>query len=141
MRDARQDLYDIIRRVFRDGEVPADMVVVLFCMIYKGPHKGFVNTFEAYMPVGLMRHAWKVIDVIFMEELVEDTEMFLSHAQDGSRASRGARGPILRVRMFSSTALAIGMEGVLCLLDYSGAFDATAHSFMDVVMRKSGARV
>jgi hypothetical protein len=88
-----------------------------------------------------MRHAWKVIDVIFMEELVEDTEMFLSHAQDGSRASRGARGPILRVRMFSSTALAIGMEGVLCLLDYSGAFDATAHSFMDVVMGKSGARV
>ena len=27
VRDARQDLYDIIRRVFREGEVPADLVV------------------------------------------------------------------------------------------------------------------
>ena len=77
VRDARQDLYDIIRRVFREGEVPADLVVVLFCMIYKGPRKGSVNQFESYRPVGLMRHAWKVIDVIFTEELVGDTELFL----------------------------------------------------------------
>ena len=34
--------------------------------------------------------AGKVIDVIFMEELVEDTEFFLSPVQEGSRASRGA---------------------------------------------------
>ena len=88
-------------------------------MIYKGPRKGSVNQFESYRPVGLMRHAWKVIDVIFTEELVGDTELFLSSAQDGSRASRGARGSILRVRLFTSMALAIGMEGVLCLLDYS----------------------
>ena len=33
--DARQDLYDIVRRVFREGDVPVDLVVVLFCMIYK----------------------------------------------------------------------------------------------------------
>ena len=69
MQDARQDLYDIIRRVFRKGEVHTDLVVVLFCMIYKGPRKGSVNQFESYMPVGFMRHAWKVIDVIFTEEL------------------------------------------------------------------------
>jgi hypothetical protein len=91
-----------------------------------------------------MRHAWKVVDVVFMEELAEDTELFLSRAQEGSRgtrALRGARGPLLRVRLFISVALAMGMKGVLCLLDYSEAFDATVHTFMDEVLGKSGARV
>ena len=100
-----------------------------------------MDEFAAYRPIGLMWHAWKVVDVVFMEELAEDTELFLSPAHDGSRALRGARGPLLCVRMFISVALAVGMEGVLCLLVYSAAFNAIAHTFMDEVLGKSGARV
>ena len=69
-----------MRRVFSDEEIPANLVVVLFIMLYKGAAKGTVNEFSAYRPVGLARHAFKIIDVIFMEELAEDTELFLSPA-------------------------------------------------------------
>ena len=110
-------------------------------MFYKGSKKGTVNEFPAYRPIGLARHAFKIIDVILMEELAEDTELFLSPAQDGSRANRGARGNILRKRLFISSTLELGMEGVITLLDYSGAFDATAQSFTNAVLGKAGARV
>ena len=141
IKEARVDLYSIVRRVFETEEIPANLVVVLFIMLYKGFAKGTVNEFSAYRPVGLARHAFKLIDVIFMEELAEDTELFLSPAQDGFRALRGARGNILRMRLFISLTLELGMEGVITLLDYSGAFDATAQSFMDTVLGKAGARL
>jgi hypothetical protein len=139
--EARVDLYNIVRRVFATEEIPANLVVVLFIMFYKGSKKGTVNEFPAYRPIGLARHAFKIIDVILMEELAEDTELFLSPAQDGSRANRGARGNILRKRLFISSTLELGMEGVITLLDYSGAFDATAQSFTNAVLGKAGAIV
>jgi hypothetical protein len=85
-------------------------------------------------------HAFKLVDVVFLEELVEDTELFLTPAQEGYRANRGARGNILRARLYTTLTLELGMVGVMTLLDYTGAFDATARSFTDVVLGKSGAR-
>ena len=75
-------------------------------------------------------HAFKVVDVVFLEELVEDTELFLSPAHEGYRANKGARGNILRARMYTTLTLELGMVGVMTLLDYTGAFDATARSFV-----------
>ena len=77
---------------------------------------------------------------MFQEELAADTELFLSPAQEGFRALRGAPGNILRTRLFVTVVAAIGMEGLMTLLDYSGAFDATSHKFIDTVLGKAGAR-
>ena len=73
--EARRDLYDFIRTIFADRTVPDSLVVVLFVMIYKGAKKGTVNEFEAYRPIGLMRHTWKLVESVFLEELIDDTEL------------------------------------------------------------------
>ena len=138
--EAREDLYELVRLIFQDEDIPASMVVIIFAMIYKGPKKGSVNVFGSYRPIGLIRHAFKLVDAVFQEELAIDTELFLSPAQEGFRALRGAPGNILRTRLFVTVVGAIGMEGLLTLLDYSGAFDATSHKFIDTVLGKAGAR-
>ena len=67
------------------------LVVVLFIMIYKGAKKGSMDAFGSCRPIELVMHAFKLVDVVFLEELVEDIELFLSPAQEGYRANRGAR--------------------------------------------------
>jgi hypothetical protein len=42
--------------------------------------------------------------------------------------------------LFVTVVAAIGMEGLMSLLDYSGAFGATSHKFIDTVLGKAGAR-
>ena len=138
--EARRDLYTLIRRIFNDQAVPDRLVTVLFVMIYKGAKKGSVNQFEAYRPIGLMRHAWKIFEMVFVEELAEDTHLFLEPSQEGSRPARGARSNILRARVFIDVTLALGWKGVMTLLDYSGAFDATSRKFLDESIIKAGAR-
>ena len=77
------DLYSVIRRLLGEGseeadeKFPAQLVSVLFIMLWKGAKKGTVNEFGAYRPIGLMRHACKLADMVFVEELAEDTELFL----------------------------------------------------------------
>jgi hypothetical protein len=109
-------------------------------MIYKGAKKGSMDAFGSYTPIGLLMHAFKLVDVVFLEELVEDTKLFLTPAQEGYIANRGARGNILRARMYTTLTLELGMVVVMTLLDYTGAFDAIARSSTDVVLGKSGAR-
>ena len=124
--EARTDLYSVIRRLLKEGneegdqEFPAQLVSVLFVMLWKGAKKGTVNEFEAYRPIGLMRHACKLADMVFVEELAEDTELFLDPHQEGSRKNRGARGNILRARLFIDTALGLGQEGVLGTVSPAG---------------------
>ena len=87
--EARRDLYSIVRRIFSGGEdFPEMLVLTLFVMLYKGSKKGTVSEFEAYRPIGLMRHAWKLADSIFVEELVKETELFLDPAQIGRASCR-----------------------------------------------------
>eukprot|EP01050_Picozoa_sp_SAG11_P021766 SAG11_NODE_3946_length_2137_cov_5.418548_2_plen_95_part_00 len=67
VRAAREDLYSIVRRVYAgavDGgePIPTELTVSLFVMLYKGPKKGSVSTFSAYRPIGLLNHAWKLIE-------------------------------------------------------------------------------
>ena len=140
VQEARLDLYAIVRRLILGEDIPDRLVVVLFIMIYKGAKKGSMDAFGSYRPIGLLMHAFKLVDVVFLEELVEDTELFLSPAHEGYRANRGARGNILRARLYTTLTLELGMVGVMTLLDYTGAFDATARSFTDLVLGKSGSR-
>jgi hypothetical protein len=130
MHEARLDLYATVRRLILGEDIPDRLVVVPFIMIYKGAKKGSMDAFGSYRPIGLLMHAFKVVDVVFLEELVEDTELFLSPAHEGYRANKGARGNILRARMYTTLTLELGMVGVMTLLDYTGAFDATARSFV-----------
>ena len=101
---ARQDLYTVVRQVFstvQQGDViPAELVVSLFVMLYKGARKGTVSAFKAYRPVGLLNHAWKLVEAVMMEELVQGTELFLDPAQDGCRADRGGHSAAGSERRF-----------------------------------------
>eukprot|EP01051_Picozoa_sp_SAG22_P013866 SAG22_NODE_1610_length_4002_cov_2.012298_2_plen_219_part_00 len=133
---ARTDLYGIVRRIFDGEQIPDRLVVVLFVMLYKGPKKGTVNEFSSYRPIGLLAHAWKLAEAVFMEELATDTELFLEPTNEGSRSGRGARNNILRLRIFIDMTLALGLRGVITFLDYTGAFDATSRKFLDNAIPK-----
>eukprot|EP01051_Picozoa_sp_SAG22_P024212 SAG22_NODE_6609_length_832_cov_0.778990_1_plen_122_part_00 len=69
-----------LNRIFDEGAVPDKLVVVLFVMLYKGAKKGTVDAFDAYRPIGLLSHAWKLAEAVFMEEQAADTELFLEPA-------------------------------------------------------------
>ena len=102
MREARLGLYAIVRRLIEEEDIPDRLVVVMFIMIDKGAKKGSMDAFGSYRPIELLMHAFKVVDVVFLEELVEDTELFLSPAQEGFRVNAGARGNILRARLYTT---------------------------------------
>ena len=59
--EARQELFDLVRTLWKLVYCPADFVTVLFAMLYKGRKKGPAWKRSAYRSVGLLNHACKLL--------------------------------------------------------------------------------
>jgi hypothetical protein len=113
------------------------MVVTIFCMCYKGPKEGSVNLFGSYRPTLYWLNLARVQGCgRGVSRRAGDRYI----AQDGFRAHTGSRGNNLRVILFMTVTGTLGMQGLLSMLDYSGAFDALSHRFIDEVLGTAGAR-
>jgi hypothetical protein len=140
--EARLELFEIIRIIFREENVTVEFVRGILCMLYKGPKKGSSDSWDSYRPVDLLSHLFKLLSRIMLDELVTDTDLYQSASQAGFGAGvgRGCRTQLLRKRLFIDRVLALGLVGALALFDYSGAFDGSSHKSLDSTLEEAGTR-
>ena len=136
---AESDVFDDIREIWRLEYAPPSLAIGLFCMIWKGPTKGSADKHANYRPIDLQNHRWKIVGVLLLLRLIEETELFLPESADGFRAGRGGRDSLLRARLFVERCLAFGRRGWVFLQDYRSAFDSARHSSLEASLKRAGA--
>eukprot|EP01050_Picozoa_sp_SAG11_P030122 SAG11_NODE_8779_length_977_cov_1.796128_1_plen_271_part_00 len=67
----RKGLYNLIRRIWEEEEVPEDLVCGLFVMIYKG--KGSSDDLTKYRCICLLNHAYKLLSAVLLRIDGSDT--------------------------------------------------------------------
>ena len=73
---ARNALLKFLQVVWKKEDVPANLVVCVFVMIYK--NKGSKNDLTKYRAIGLLNHAYKILRVILLKRLVLECSAFFS---------------------------------------------------------------
>ena len=135
---ARDALYAFLRKVWSKEEVPKNLAVCIFIMLYK--KKGSHNDCSKYRAIGLLNHAYKIMSVVLLRRLVEECKGFFSEWQAGFRAKRGCRDNLLLLRVLYDQVIARNKKCVITYIDYSAAFDSVSHKFMDQTLANAGAK-
>ena len=95
--EAKEVLFAFLQKIWLKEEVPANLVVCIFIMIYK--NKGSADDYTKYRAIGLLNHSYKIMTTILLRRLVEECVSFFSEWQAGFRAHRGCRDNILLLRL------------------------------------------
>ena len=88
----RDALFELIRTIWRQEDIPKDMVLGLFVMIYKG--KGSSDDMTKYRCICLLNHAYKLVSTILLRRLAKECEHYLPESQAGFRRFRGCQDNI-----------------------------------------------
>ena len=94
---AKEELFQFLFEVWRKEEVPANLAVCVFVMIYK--KKGSHNDCTKYRAIGLLNHAYKIMSTVLLRRIVTECEGFLSDWQAGFRKARGCMDNIMLLRV------------------------------------------
>ena len=97
---AQDALFEFITKVWSKEQVPANLAVCIFVMIFK--RKGSHNDCSKYRAIGLLNHAYKIMSVILLKRMVKECADFLSEWQAGFRARRGCRDNTLLLRVLGA---------------------------------------
>ena len=106
-------------------------------MLFK--NKGSNNDPQKYRCIGLLSHAYKVLNQCLLRQLEQETESFLSEWQAGFRKTRGCRDNVLTLRTIYDQMLELGKKLYVTFIDYSAAFDSVSHKFIDRALKAAGA--
>ena len=80
---AKRDLFDLVRQLWADEQVPEAMVMSELIPIYK--YKGSRDDFTKYRMIGLIPHAGKLLSKVLLYYLVrETTTISQSHNSDSA---------------------------------------------------------
>ena len=89
---AKRDLFELVRRVWTDEQVPEAMVMGELIPIFK--NKGSRDDFTKYRMIGLIPHAGKLLSAVLLYYLVRETTNYFSESQFGFRSGRSTRDAI-----------------------------------------------
>ena len=73
---AKEILFDFLQMIWAKEQVPEDLAVCVFIMIYK--RKGSPDDYSKYRAIGLLNHSYKIMSTILLRRLVEETAAFIS---------------------------------------------------------------
>ena len=73
---AKDALFEFLKMVWRKEEVPENLAVCIFVMLYK--KKGSHNDCTKYRALGLLNHAYKIMTVVLLRRLVVECHDFFS---------------------------------------------------------------
>ena len=135
--ETKEVLFAFLQKIWLKEEVPANLVVCIFIMIYK--NKGSADDYTKYRAIGLLNHAYKIMTTILLRRLVEECASFFSEWQAGFRAHRGCRDNILLLRLLYDQVINNNKSCVVTYIDYTAAFDSISHKFLDRTLAKAGA--
>jgi hypothetical protein len=90
--NARKMLYDIVKRIWREENVPDGMVEARFVMLYK--NKGSSEDVTKYRALCLLNHGYKLLSSYLLKRLLKDVEHMLPESRASFRKQRGTRDNI-----------------------------------------------
>ena len=134
---AKDILFEFLQQIWRKEEVPENLAVCIFVMIYK--NKGSKDDYSKYRAIGLLNHAYKIMSTILLRRLVKECEQFFSEWQAGFRAHRGCRDNLLLLRLLYDHIIKNKKKCVITFIDYTAAFDSISHKFLDRTLEIAGA--
>ena len=73
---AKDILFEFLQQIWRKEEVPENLEVCVFIMIYK--NKGSKDDYTKYRAIGLLNHAYKIMSTILLRRLVEECQRIFS---------------------------------------------------------------
>ena len=130
-------LCQLIQKIWLEEDVPEAFARATFVMLYK--NKGSSNDPKKYRCIGLLSHAYKVLNQCLLQRLESETDSFLSDWQAGFRKNRGCRDNVLVLRSLYDEILEVGSKMYVSFIDYSAAFDSVSHKFIDKALKAAGA--
>ena len=135
--EAKEVLYTFLQKIWQKEEIPENLAVCIFIMIYK--NKGSKDDYTKYRAIGLLNHAYKIMTAILLRRLVVECAAFFSEWQAGFRSHRGCRDNILLLRMLYDQVINNDDSCVITYIDYTAAFDSISHKFLDRTLAAAGA--
>jgi len=134
---ARAQLYAIVKRIWREEDVPPEMVEGLFVMLYK--NKGSKEDMSKYRAICLLNHGYKLISSYLLFRLLKDVEHALPESQAGFRKRRGCRDNIYILATLIDQVIKAEKSCVVTFIDFSAAFDTVSHFFLDQALEEAEA--
>ena len=131
-------LYNLLERVWREEDMPEDLGVAIFKMLYK--RKGSPNDPSKYRCIGLLNSGYKVLSAVMLKRLQTETKGYLKDWQAGFRQGRGCRDNVLILRTLIEKMLREDKSLILTFIDYSAAFDSVGHKFLDHALGQATAK-
>jgi hypothetical protein len=135
--EAKADLFTLLRRIWREEDVPKDIVLAELITIYKG--KGSSDDMTKYRCIGLLTHAYKVLSTLLLKRLLEEVENFLPQSQAGFRKLRSTRDNIYILATLMDKVLLNQEDCVVTFIDFIAAFDSVSHKFLETSLFEAGA--
>ena len=89
----KQEVFALVRAIWLEEDIPPDMVVSTFVMLFK--NKGSQNDCTKYRMIGLLPTAYKLVSTLLLHRLRLECEGFLDLDQAGFRQKRGTRDQII----------------------------------------------
>ena len=146
----KAELFALVRQVWLEEEVPADMTTGVFVMLFK--NKGSSDDCSKYRMICLLPHAYKMLSTLLLHRLRFECEGFLNECQAGFRQHRGCRDQIIILAEMIAHIQELGHARAqvsgqddgkplasIAFLDYIAAFDSVDHAFLDESLRHAGA--
>ena len=65
-------LFEFLQQIWRKEEVPENLSVCVFIMIYK--NKDSKDDYTKYRVIGLLNHTYKIMSTILLRRLIEECE-------------------------------------------------------------------
>ena len=113
------------------------MVAGEFFMTWK--RKGSAADRTKYRAICIHNHSYKLLSVLLLKRLSQETEKFLPESQAGFRKGRGCRDNITVLRWLIDATLAAGQQLTISFIDFKAAFDTVSHKLLDKALAGAGA--
>jgi exonuclease III/uncharacterized C2H2 Zn-finger protein len=132
---AKAMLFALVKRVWREEDVPAEMVEGQFIMLFK--NKGSSDDMSKYRAICLLNHSYKLLSSYLLFRLLKEVGQSLPESQAGFRKRRGCRDNVYILARLIDQVINAEKSCVVTFIDFSAAFDTVSHFFLDQALEES----
>ena len=134
---AKEALFRLVRNIWREERLPADLAKGVFVPFFK--NKGSADDMTKYRFICLLTHGFKMLSMVLLRRVEEETANFLPEYQAGFRKKRGTRDNIFVLAELFDFVVQSGSMSVTTFIDFVAAFDSVSHHFLDESLGEAGA--
>ena len=138
--ELKQELYTLTHALFMTELTPTNFNLIVQVMLYKGSNKPVENR-KSFRPLSMINHARKLISMLVLMDLIDETELFMLETAAGFRKGRGPMDALTILLLTIDLMINLGQEMLVVFLDLAGAFDTCSWRALDKALEKAKASV